>query len=484
LNIALIDASGQITGYGVRLIASLLKRAGHSVRTVFIRSKLSEDERELQPLTSILKDVGLVLISVYSYRAFEAVKVTEFVHRRYPGMKVIWGGPHCIAAPQWSLQYADGVCFSEGDQAVVELVDKIATGKNYLNTKSMAFYQNGSYTANTPYPPYSDLEKLPHPDYDLNTQYLLDSDLRVLSTKDLLRFAPRWATGQPTFWILSMRGCPHRCSYCNNACYNSLYGSNPLRFRSADHVLAELKTICDRFDFFRYVAFGDDDFFLRPTRDIERLAQEYQRHIKLPFYILGSVAAFNRKKMQILLDAGLKIIDMGIQSGSQRVLDRVFDRDMSVASARKVIECLRPYQQVYGLFILLDFIIDNPYETEHDIVQTYRLLCRLPSNRVHINLLKLSFFPGTPLYRRALADGFIEPFQEKTFRKFGRGSLVFQKNYMTFLLFFIRTLHRRGIFRFLPKFMLHALASFPLRFLASILPELTWVYLGRKLEHR
>jgi len=68
-------------------------------------------EEELEPLIEILKPSDLVMIGVYSSYAIRAVQVTAFVRKRYPGMKVIWGGPHCISVPELGLRYADGICF-------------------------------------------------------------------------------------------------------------------------------------------------------------------------------------------------------------------------------------------------------------------------------------------------------------------------------------------------------------------------------------
>ena len=65
--------------------------------------------------------------------------------------------------------------------------------------------------------------------------------------------------------------------------------------------------------------------------------------------------------MEILLDGGLRAIQMGIQSASQRVLDDVYNRKISVAKTRDVIRQIEPYQKTHRLLLFLDFIIDNPY---------------------------------------------------------------------------------------------------------------------------
>ncbi|MCF6153684.1 MAG: hypothetical protein E3K36_00215 [Candidatus Brocadia sp.] len=179
MRIALFNTTGAISCDGSRLISSLLKRAGHSVRNILLatRENLAYEPHEIDRLHEILKDCDLVMIAVYTSHVMKAVQITEFVHKKYPGMKVIWGGPHCISAPGISLRYADGVCFAEGDVAVVDFVNKMESGADYFNTPNMAFHVNGSYRKNDVLPPLHDLDSLPYYDYDLDNQFLFDHDI-------------------------------------------------------------------------------------------------------------------------------------------------------------------------------------------------------------------------------------------------------------------------------------------------------------------
>jgi len=129
----LLNVSGRQSSDGSRLISALLKRAGHQVKCVFLSrtQPLDYEPDEFEPLGEIIKESELVMIAVHSSYAIRAVQVTEFVHKKFPGIKVIWGGPHCISVPELGLRYADGICFSEGDQVIVDFVNKLEAGKNY-----------------------------------------------------------------------------------------------------------------------------------------------------------------------------------------------------------------------------------------------------------------------------------------------------------------------------------------------------------------
>jgi radical SAM superfamily enzyme YgiQ (UPF0313 family) len=443
---------------------------------------LDYEYHELEYLDELLKETDLVMIAVYSSYAIRAVQVTEFVHKKYPGMKVIWGGPHCISDPELSLRYADGVCFSEGDQVVVDLVNNMEAGTNYLQTPNMAFNVNGSQVVNNVLPPFQDLDSLPYYDYNLDDQFLLDGEFFQMTKEKLKERLAGYPYYIPILYFVTSRGCPHRCSFCNNCRYIELFGRNTLRFQSVDRVIDELEDTLKYLEFIELVGFGDDDFFMRPKKQLEDFAKKYKKKVGLPFGIAVSANTYRKEKMEILLDSGLKAVQMGVQSGSERVLDEVYNRKIRVSKTREVVHQIVTYQKTYGLDFLIDFIIDNPYETPDDIIQTYQYLLNLPLH-VRINIFFLAFFPGTPIYDRALKDGIIKPFSEKTFRFYTRSHIIYQKNYETFLILLVRYLRSHSLLRrCIPQFVLRALGSRPVRGMASVFPKSFYAFLSKTIQ--
>ncbi len=488
MKIALIDVNaaellgGGFSSPGSRLISALLKRAGHSVRLVFLarQDHFTYEQDEIRQLHEILKDVDLAMVAVYSACAHLAIMVTDFIHRQYPGMKVIWGGPHCVAAPELSLRYADGVCFSEGDESIVEFVNKLENGNGeYLKTANMAFNINGSTVVNDVRPPFEDLDSLPFADYSFDDQYVLDGGLFPLTKEKAQKYFISYFWGGRAIFMLTSRGCPHQCSYCNNCRYVALFGQNSIRFQSVTRFIDELEAHLNHFDFISWVGFGDDDFFVRPVPLLEDFAEKYKTRIGIPFGVAVSANTYRKEKMEILLDAGLKTIEMGVQSGSQRVLDEVYNRKISVVKTKEVIRQIVPYQKTHNLNFLLDFITDNPYETKDDVLQTYRYISEL-SPKIHIRIFCLIFFPGTPIYDRAIKDGIVNPFDPMTFGSMAdswRGRVLYGKNYETFLVFLaVRLRHR------IPYRILCILGSYPVRCIASLIPKSVFSYYVSRLS--
>jgi len=480
----LLNVSGRQSSDGSRLISALLKRAGHQVKCVFLSrtQPLDYEPDEFEPLGEIIKESELVMIAVHSSYAIRAVQVTEFVHKKFPGIKVIWGGPHCISVPELGLRYADGICFSEGDQVIVDFVNKLEAGKNYLNTPNMAFNVNGSHIVNNALPPFDDLDSLPYYDYNLNDHFLLDQGLFQMTKGLLKERLADYPYPVPTLFFLTSRGCPHRCSYCNNSRYITLFGRNTMRFYSIDRIIEELQYTLEHLNFIEVIVFGDDDFFMRSEKQLEHFAKKYKKKVGLPFGIAVSANTYRKEKVEILLDYGLKVIQLGVQSGSQRTLDEVYNRKIKISKTRDVVQRIASYHKTHSLDIILDFIIDNPYETRDDIIQTYKFILDLPLH-VRINIFFLAFFPGTPIYNRALKNGIIKPFNEKEFRFYTRSHVRYQRNYETFLILLVRFLRRhKRLRRYLTKYSLLALGSYPVRCIASIFPESFYSFMSKNVQ--
>jgi len=484
MKIVLINVSARLSSDGSRLISALLKRAGHRVMSVFLArpDPLYYQREEFEQLDELIRDCELVMVAVYSSYAIRAIQVTEFVHKNYPGMNVIWGGPHCISVPELALRYADGVCFSEGDQVIIDLVNRMGSGIDYLSTPNMAFNRNGIRVVNNVLPPFSELGSLPYHDYVLEDHFLLDRKLRQMTKQDLKDRLAGYPYYIPILYVLTSRGCPHQCAYCNNCRYVTMFGRNTIRLQTVDHVVDELVYTLEFLDFVSFVGFGDDDFFVRPTNQLEDFAKQYKRRVGLPFGIAVSANSYRTEKMEILLDSGLKAVQIGVQSGSQRILDEVYNRKIKVSKTKMVVQQAAHYYKKSKLDILVDFIIDNPYETKQDIIQTYLFLIDLPY-QVKINMFFLAFFPGTPIYDRALADGIIEPYNEKAFRFYTRTNIRYQENYETFLILLLRRVRQRvPMIKYFPKVFLRALGSYPLRIVASILPRSVYAFLCKLVQ--
>jgi anaerobic magnesium-protoporphyrin IX monomethyl ester cyclase len=485
MKIGLVNVAGRLaTGDGSRLISALLKRDGHRVTSVYLSrtEPLSYERSELTLLDGVFRDADIVMMGVFSSYALRAAQVTDYVHERWPGRLVFWGGPHCVGAPDLGLRHADGICFSEGDEAVPELVARLERGGDWKGTPNFAFLEGGRVVKNEVLPPFRDLDGLPYYDYDLEDQHLLNGDLVPLTMQRLKPRLLGYPNRTATLYYMASRGCPHNCSYCSNCRYHAMWGSSPLRLMSVDRTLDEIEYQVAKFGYIEFVGFSDDDFFQRSPAQFERFAREYKRRIGLPFGVMVSARTYRRDKMDMLIDAGLSVVEMGVQSGSQRVLDEVFNRPLSIPKTKEVVRELGVYERRHGLSLVLDFIIDNPWETREDVHQTVRYLLDIPP-RTLLNVFFLTYFPGTPVYDRAVAEGIIKAFSLRAFRPYTRARLRYQRNWEAVLILLIRLL-RMAVRRksTVMDTILRLCVSRPMRLVMGLLPPTFFAGLARGVQ--
>ncbi len=485
MKVAILNVSGRLSTDGSRLVSALLKRRGDTVTSVFLsrRAPMLYEDRELSLLDGILRSTDIVMIPVYSSYSRRAQQVTSFIHERYPGTKVFWGGPHCISVPEVGLHDADGICFSEGDEAVPDLVARLEQGGDaWLSTPNFAFRSGDGIVRNPVRPPFRDLDGLPYYDYDFARAYVLDRELVPLTPELLKARLASYPYRIPIFYFMTSRGCPHTCSYCNNCRYLSLWGKVPIRLHSVARVIDEVERQLAHLGFIEFVGFGDDDFFVRPREQIEEFASLYRSRIGLPFGVAVSARTYSAEKLEPLLAAGLKMVQMGVQSGSQRVLEEVFNRRLSVERTRAAALDLVRRGRSRGLDLGLDFIIDNPWETREDTAETLRYILELPPSVV-LNIFYLSYFPGTPLYERALAEGVISAGGEGLAGFWARTRLRHQRTWETFLIVLTRFLRLAGKRKSTAReAFLRACASRPVRMAMRLVPGAVFAALAAGVQ--
>jgi len=422
MKITLISPYLNVTAIGIRLLSGVLKKAGHQTQLIFLPQipgkgdprpdfALKYQNNVLEEVAEICRDSSLIGISLMSNYINHAIKLTECIKKQKNNPLVIWGGIHPTIKPQECLKYTDMICIGEGEYALLELVQKIEDGKYYYDTQNIWFGKNGSIIRNSPRPLIKDLDSLPFPDYNLENQFVLEDGKVQKLTEELMCKHLGNATIAENmrlvcYQTMATRGCPFHCSYCCNDTFLKLYKHQKvLRFRSPESIINELLEIKKQWSFISGIWFSDDSLLTMPVQDIKRLSSLYKEKIGLPFFCLTLPVSVNEEKMDFLVDAGLILIKMGIQSGSKSTLE-LYNRKISnhrVLEASGIINKYRDRMLKPGY----DIILDNPYETRDDLIETLNLLMEIP-RPYRLEVYSLTFFPGTALYEKAKKDGIIK----------------------------------------------------------------------------
>ena len=428
-----------LSAFGVRSISAYLKSRGHAVNIVFLPGGVARlkykagyvyryDPRVLEELASLCMGADLVGVSLMTNYFDRAVQITENVKEKV-GAPVIWGGIHPTVRPAEALEYADMVCIGDGEEALEEILKKMGEGRDYTDTPGVWFRVDGDIRKNPFRPLVEDLDSLPFYDYDLEDHYVyhMEEGRIVGMTPELLRLSfPREPSPESTFYdpygamrrtykTYTVRGCPHSCHYCSISIMKEMFPDQKhLRKRSVPNIIGELKEMTSRFPFIEGINIFDDTFVVRGAREIEEFCRSYKEEIGLPFYIQVSPATVTEEKMAFMVDAGLVFAEMGVQTGNERTR-AMFNRGSTngqILKAARIVSGFtsRMFRPCYHV------ILDNPWETSAEAMETLDLLLELPTP-FWLKRSSLVPFPGTKLYDIGKRDGWLTDERKQIYAK-------------------------------------------------------------------
>lgn len=387
---------------GCNTIAPLLKSRGHSVDILFTPDLLENSssplsEKSMKTIIDFVGKSNLIGINGFSENYYRTSYLVDFI-KKSTGITVVWGGIHATLRPRDCLEHADIVCVGEGEEAMVELADSLEAGEERKDIANLCFRSRGTAPENIKMRQPVNLNSLLPLDYDLKTQYILEKR----SVRNL-----READYNGVFRIYSSRGCPFRCTYCCNANVSGIYAKDGHRYcrqRDVDNIIDELKKIKKRFLSCKAIWFIDADFFSGKTQErFEDLAAKYKDEIDIPFWLWANPINVNEKNISVLKSAGLISVSIGTVEGNEEIEKGVYNRTTNADLYLSRGEILKKYD----IHTEYDVILCNPYKNDRHLVNTARLLMKLPKPFKTI-VVSLTYFPETELYKTALKDGIIK----------------------------------------------------------------------------
>ena len=405
MKICLISPYESVAVYGLRILSSALKQGGHSVEMLF----LPLDFRDAIPPKALEQTVehalsselaGLSLSSNYMQMS---IRLTRAIKKRNRDALILWGGIHPTIDPSECLQYCDIACVGEAEEALRELAQKMEAGLPCTDTLNFHFKtKDGNIIANPVRPLNPDLDTIPFPDYSNQGHFMLHEGCLVPVTSELLDY-----NLQGQYLTLTSRGCMHSCAFCCNNFLKNLYkNSKLLRFRSVSNIIEECVWVKNNLPWAREILFDDDAFMARSKGELEEFSREWPEKVGIPFFVTGiTPATLNEEKLNILLQAGLRRLRLGIQTASDRVNYEIYKRPIPHTKALKAIEIIERHKDQLSRHHY-DIIVDNPWETEEENLETLRFLLKIPRPWA-INICSLTFFPGTELFQRAQTEGIV-----------------------------------------------------------------------------
>ena len=434
--ISLIEDVGCIN---LRYLSSYIINNGHTTKLIFLPRYYSEGwtseesyrypfpDHILEQIEDICKTSDIIGISLMSCHFDNAVHITKYLKKL--NKPIIWGGIHPTISPQECLEYADMVCVGEGERSIVELLDSIGYNErswcvqyschcDYLvglvdlkcKECKQKYYEIKGIIKNKDQlisvgKKIENLDELGSLDYDFSHQYIyynnniLNLDIDILSKC----FSSHY------YRTSFSRGCVSSCSYCCNNVLTKIYGGKiqPIRWRSIDKLIEELKWSKENIKDLKYIDFCDDTFMSRSFEHIKEFSEKYKKEINLPFIVLSTPLAISYDKLKALSEAGMYNIGIGIQSVYEPVR-KMYRRNETIEQINKSIEIIDKVSKENNksIEVRYDFITDNPWGEEKDTEENIRFAMKLNKPR-NIRIFSLVFYHGTELYEIAKTNGFI-----------------------------------------------------------------------------
>ena len=341
---------------GLAYVGGALEKAGFEVQILDnyqLRTTLDFVRQETKRLNPEI--VGITCGSVTYRRCVEMAKVIKEV---VPSCKVVVGGWHASYLPETTLQHPeiDYAVMGEGERAMVELATQITKGANervIAQIPGVACRVDGKIVKTHP-KLIDDIDSIPYSARHLLPMHIYDRQIGYLSVK-------------PVDVMNIQRGCPYECNYCET---KKLWGSKCRAF-SPLRVIEELEYMVEKFGS-KGIYFIDDNFTINKKRTIELCHLMKERKLDLEWACDTRVDLLSGDLLKEMREAGCRTIFFGIQSGSQRILDKLNTH----TTPEKIVEAFKLCRKA-DINIACSFMLGIPGETIEDMQATYKFAKKL-----------------------------------------------------------------------------------------------------------
>ena len=366
---------------GTLYAASYLRERGRSVALfdAMLATSVAEWgealDRERPRLAVIYEDSFNYLSKMCLLRMREAA-LEMIDHARRRGCPVVVSGSDATDHPELYLaRGAAAVILGEGEITLADLADRVLSGASVTDVPGTASLDATNTVHRSAARPFiRSLDDLPFPAWDL---------------VDVGRYRTIWRAhhGYHSMNLATTRGCPYHCNWCAKPIYGQRYA-----VRSPKSVVDEMAWLTQHFapDHFWIV---DDVFGLKPGWVEEFADLVRERRVRTPFRCLMRADQVTAEVGVALAHAGCRMLWMGAESGSQKVLDAM-EKGLRVDDIRAASRHLRAAGIDVGFFLQFGY----PGETWDDIEATLQLVRELRPTDVGVSV---SYpLPGTRFFDR------------------------------------------------------------------------------------
>ncbi len=342
---------------GVGSLISTLRNEGHKV--FFIDNYLAPiDFINMNYLRRNRIDYVAIHANTICYR--DTLRMfNEIENLRKKGLwkgKIIVGGPHTSVGLPTIPEFVDHVVQGEGERAILKIINGKAEGR-VIGEERM-----------------NDLDSLPFQPWDIFNSLPYD-------------YSCQWLEITPVFTMNTSRGCPFSCTFCS---VSSIWGKE-YTCLSPDRIIAEVEYLIREYGA-QGIYFREDNFSLNEKRAEDFCETMIRRNINVSWACETRVSNLSEDLIRLMNAAGCKAVYLGVESGSQKVLDEL-KKGITVEEIQKAINSCNKF----GIRAYCSLIVGTPGESYEDYLLTKNLMDRLKPHIYGFNVFV--GIPNSPLYQ-------------------------------------------------------------------------------------
>ena len=268
--------------------------------------------------------------------------------------------------------FIDYVIIGEGEEALKAILENIPDSE----IPGICYKYNMQGVKAKPKIFNDNLDSLPFP-----ARHLIDNNLYKNDV-----------TGKTRTVIKIARGCPFNCFFCSA----SLQSGLKVRKRSVDNIIEEIEECIEKYNIHDFIfqsdILGIDKNWLKNLCD--KIISE---KLNITWSVSSRGDIVTEEDADLMYRAGCRSVDIGVESGSQMILDKIGKR----INLDSIIHGIRIYKKS-RIKIHTHYIIGLPWDTEQTLNETFKLASWLPSD--YTSFYIAAPLPGTRFYDYAIKE--------------------------------------------------------------------------------
>ncbi|MGM0608821.1 MAG: B12-binding domain-containing radical SAM protein [Candidatus Muiribacteriota bacterium] len=341
---------------GLATLMAVLKKDGHTIHF---------SDQYLQPTPILdgdfLRREKIDIVGIYSnticYKSTLEMlnKLQKQRETKKWNGKIMIGGPHTAVGYKDIPDFVDHIVIGEGEISVKKIIDGKITDRIVYGEK------------------VKDLDKLPMPAWEelIHRPY---------------NYKMHWTNKFPVYTMNTSRGCPFKCTFCS---VNAVWGSE-YRYMAGARIVNDLEIMINYYGA-KVIFFREDHFTLNKKRVVEFCESILKKNIKIDWFCETRVDNLDYEYQLLMKRAGCKFFYIGVESGSQRMLD-FYNKGETVEQFIKAFDIAKKV----GINTYASFVVGFPTEKEEDKLATENLIKKIKPDFVGKNVFV--GLPGSKLY--------------------------------------------------------------------------------------